>query len=105
VAVDVQLLAEVADLVRETTFKACQVFARVLRHLRDADAGADERRIHRLIQRDRAAGVGRVVVADEVSRVAAEVPERRPFAQELRVDRYAEAFAVTSCPTFARAPG
>ena len=98
-AVDVELLAQVADLVREAHLQRVPRVARVLHHLGDADARADERRVDRLIERDRAAGVGRVVVADERQRRLPEVLERRAFAQELGVDRHAEARRRTSCRT------
>ena len=103
-AVDVELLAQVADLVREADLQRVPGVARVLDHLRDADAGADERRVDRLIERDRAARVGRVVVADERQRRLAEVLQRRAFAQELGVDRHAEAVAVLLAGRRARAP-
>ena len=94
VAVDVELLAQVADLVREHHLERMPGVARVLHHLGDADAGADERRVDRLVERDRAARVGGVVVADQGQRRLAEILERRPLAQELRVHRDAEAVAV-----------
>src|SRR3954469_5326439 len=94
VAVDLELLAQVADLVREHHLQRVPGVARVLHHLGDTDAGADQRRVDRLIQRDGAAGVGGVVVADQSQRRLAEILERRALAEELGVDRHAEAVAV-----------
>ena len=68
--------------------------ARVFHHLGDPDAGADERRVNRLVKRDRAAGVGRVVVTDDRQRRLPEVFQRRALAQKLGVHRHAKTVAV-----------
>ena len=102
-AVHVEPLAEVADLVGKADLQRVPRIARVLDHLGDADARADERRVDRLIQGDGAAGVGRVIVADERERRGPEILERGSLAQELRVDRDAESLAVRLAATRARA--
>ena len=47
-----------------------------------------------LVQRHGAAGIRRVVVADERERRLAEILERRSLAEELRIDGHAESVAV-----------
>src|SRR5581483_4911 len=93
-AVDAEALAQVADLVREADLQRVPGVACVLHHLGDADARADQRRIDRLVQRDRSARVGRMVVAHERERRLAEIFQGGAFAQEFRVDRDTEPFAV-----------
>src|SRR3989441_1479490 len=94
VAVDTDALAQVADLVREADFQRVPRVVRVFHHLGDADAGADERRVDRLVEGNGPARVGCVVVADEGERGLAEILERRAFAEELGIHRHAEAVAV-----------
>ena len=67
---------------------------RVLGHFGDADARADERRIDCLIECNRAARVGGMIVPDERERRLTEVLERHPLAQEFRIHRDAEPLAV-----------
>ncbi len=93
-AVDVQPLADVADFVREAHLQGMPRVARVLDHLRHPDARAHERRVDRLVEGDRAARIGRVIVADERQRRLPEVLQRRPLAQEFGIDRDAESGAV-----------
>jgi len=94
VAVDLELLAHISDFVRKAHFERVPRVARVLDHFRHADARAHERRVDRSVERDRAARVRGVVVADEGQRRLPEVFQRRAFAEELRVHRDAESFAV-----------
>ena len=68
--------------------------ARVLQHFGDADAGAHERGVDRLVQGNRAARIGGVIVADQRHRRLAKILERRPLAEKLRIDRNAELLAV-----------
>ena len=105
VAVDADALAQVADLVGEDHLHRVPRVARVLHHLGDADAGAEERRLDVLVERLGRRRVGGVVVADQRQRRMAEVLERRSLAQELGVDRDAEALAVPSCPSAPRGRG
>ena len=76
------------------TFSACQVLLVYLIISATRMLVLIERRVDRLIERDRAAGVGGVVVADESERRLPEVLQRRSLAKELRIDRHAEPFAV-----------
>ncbi len=94
VAVHPKPLADRADLVGERHLQRVPRVARVLHHLRDADARADERCVHALVERDGAARVGRVVMADQREGRLAEVSQRAALAEELGVDGDAEALAV-----------
>ena len=89
-----QPLAEVADLVRERDLERVPRVARVLHHLGGADAGRHHRRLDLRVERLGRLGVGLIVVADQRQRRVAEVVDRRALAEELGVDRDAEAGAV-----------
>jgi hypothetical protein len=93
VAVDLQSLAQVADLVREADLQGVPGVARVLDHLRRPDARRHQRRADVFIQGCHRQGVRSVVVSHQGHRRIAEVVECRSFAKELRVDGHPEACA------------
>ena len=93
-AVDVEPLAQVADLVREAHLERVPRVARVLDHLGDPDAGAHEGRVDRLVERDRFACIGGVVVADKRQRRLPKILDRIALTQELRIHRHTETITV-----------
>ena len=106
VAVDAEPLADVADLVGEADLQRVPGVARVLHHLGDADARADERRVD-LLRRARWSPLASAawLWPTSVSGGWRKSRSARAFAQELRVHGDAEALAVLLARAPARAPG
>ena len=89
-AVDLELLAKVADLVGETHLERVPSVVRVLDHLGGLDVGPDERRRDLRVKARQQIPACPVEFADDGLGRVEEIVHGGPLAQELRVDTDAE---------------